>query len=147
MQVSCQCGAVHFKTPTPTPIKLYHCHCTQCRHQSASAFGTSAAFPTFSLPIDTQPLKCWTRMTASGARQECWFCSTCGCRIVHKKFYPRSKGDETTRDDKWVEREYCVVKGGCINGLDWSKATHIWCSEAVVEVPANATRFEREPPE
>ncbi len=44
MEVQCQCGAVSFTTPTPEPIALYHCHCTQCRKQSASAFGTSAIF-------------------------------------------------------------------------------------------------------
>ena len=40
------------------------------------------------------------------------------------------------------------VKGGCLEGLTREMlegATHIWVSEAVMEVPAGVKRFEGEP--
>ena len=50
MDAQCQCGAVRFKTPLPQPLALYICHCSDCRRQTGSAFGTSAIFPRFKLP-------------------------------------------------------------------------------------------------
>lgn len=50
MDASCQCGSVTFKTPLEKPLALYICHCTECRRQTSSAFGTSAIFPRFALP-------------------------------------------------------------------------------------------------
>jgi hypothetical protein len=37
MHVSCQCGGISFGTPTQTPLEVYHCHCLECRKQSAPA--------------------------------------------------------------------------------------------------------------
>jgi len=37
------------------------------------------------------------------------------------------------------------VKGGCIEGLDWSKAKHIWCKRAMVPIPEGVERAEEEP--
>lgn len=59
MEAQCQCGAVRFTTPLPKPLALYICHCSECRRQSSSAFGTSAIFPRFELP-STQLLSCYT---------------------------------------------------------------------------------------
>ncbi|KAF2835158.1 hypothetical protein M501DRAFT_942603 [Patellaria atrata CBS 101060] len=128
MEVSCQCGACHFTTPTAEPLNLYHCHCVECRKQSASAFGTSAIFERFDLPSD-QPISCWTRPTDSGNILDCFFCSVCGVRLVHA----RKGGTKMS------------VKGGCIEGLDWKKAKHIWTCRAVVDVPAEAQQWEKEP--
>lgn len=58
MDVSCQCGAVAFKTPLPKPLALYICHCSECRRQTSSAFGTSAIFPRFNLP-SSELLSCY----------------------------------------------------------------------------------------
>ena len=38
-----------------------------------------------------------------------------------------------------------VVKGGCLDDLDVSKAIHIWCKEAIVPIPRDVERFEKEP--
>lgn len=59
MDARCQCGAVRFKTPLPQPLALYICHCSDCRRQTGSAFGTSAIFPRFELP-DTELLSCYS---------------------------------------------------------------------------------------
>ena len=128
MQASCQCGAVQFKTPTPEPLDLYHCHCIECRKQSSSAFGTSAIFPAFPLP-DNLPLSCYTRKTDSGGLLDCYFCTICGARVLHSR-----QGKKTMS-----------VKGGCLEGLDWSKAKHIWCSRAVVKIPEGVQRWDKEP--
>lgn len=37
------------------------------------------------------------------------------------------------------------VKGGCLQGLDWSRAIHIWTKSAMVPIPESAERFAEEP--
>lgn len=89
MKVSCQCGSVGFDTPQSKPLALYHCHCTQCQKQSASAFGTSAIFPAegiFPLSADLQSkLGVWTRPTKEGRTTDGYFCKACGVRVMHRK--------------------------------------------------------------
>lgn len=58
MEARCQCGSVSFTTPLPQPLALYICHCSECRRQTSSAFGTSAIFPKFELP-ETELLSCY----------------------------------------------------------------------------------------
>ena len=41
-------------------------------------------------------------------------------------------------------KNFVSVKGGCIEGLDWSKAIHIWTKSAMVPIPENATSSEEE---
>lgn len=61
----------------------------------------------------------------------CSFCTRCGSRLIH-----------------WVEGEDTLsVKGGCLDGLkDLKGAVHIWCAEAIMEIPAGVERHEEEPP-
>lgn len=145
MQARCQCNTIRFTTPINTPLALYHCHCTQCRLQSGSAFGTSAIFPYFSLrevlASSALPhLRCWTRSADSGALVECYFCSNCGTRLVHVR-WPEGKGEGKE------PAGMVSVKGGCIEGLGWDGGKHIWCSKAVVPIPPGAERWEGEPDE
>lgn len=37
------------------------------------------------------------------------------------------------------------VKGGCIDGLDWKKAIHLWTKSAMVPIPEGSESFEEEP--
>lgn len=139
MDVSCQCGAIKFKTPTTKPLSLYHCHCSRCRHQSASAFGTSAIFEAFPplVPLSDEfkeKLSCYTQPTKSGAVSKCYFCKNCGVRIFH---------DSGSSDDSG--KQIISIKGGCIEGLDWPSAQHIWVESAVVPIPLNAERWEQSP--
>ncbi|KAL2130398.1 hypothetical protein VTI74DRAFT_6526 [Chaetomium olivicolor] len=124
MDASCQCGAVTFKTPTPKPLALYICHCHDCQRQTSSAFGTSAIFPRFPLP-DAELLRCYKRPVSSGQTLYCYFCKQCGTRLIH-----------TTPGKNVVS-----VKGGCIEGLDWKTAIHIWTKSAMVPIPEGSETY------
>jgi len=39
------------------------------------------------------------------------------------------------------------VKGGCIEGLDWGQAKHIWCKRAMVPIPEGVETSEEGPRE
>ncbi|KAH0444285.1 glutathione-dependent formaldehyde-activating [Colletotrichum camelliae] len=127
MDARCQCGAVTFKTPLPQPLRLYICHCDECKRQTGSAFGTSAIFPRFQLPA-MDLLGVYARPTASGVTLHCYFCRNCGTRLIH-----------STPDKNVVS-----VKGGCIDGLDWKTAVHIWTKNAMVPIPEGAETHSEE---
>ncbi|KAK1716086.1 glutathione-dependent formaldehyde-activating enzyme [Colletotrichum acutatum] len=127
MDARCQCGAVSFKTPLPKPLRLYICHCEECKRQTGSAFGTSAIFPKFKLP-KADLMGVYARPTASGATLYCYFCRNCGTRLIH-----------ATPDKNVVS-----VKGGCIDGLDWKTAVHIWTKNAMVPIPEGAENHREE---
>ena len=59
-----------------------------------------------------------SRPTASGHTLNCYFCKVCGTRVIHST----------------PGKKIMSVKGGCIEGLDWSRARHIWCSRAVSDI-------------
>ena len=54
------------------------------------------------------------RPTASGHMLNCYFCKECGTRVIHST----------------PGKDVVSVKGGCIEGLDWKAAKHIWCKRA-----------------
>ena len=127
-----------FTTPTPQPIKIYFCHCTECRHQSSSAFGISVIFPYFEIPDPHGRIGTYSRTTASEKTLECLFCKNCGSRLMHRNPLSQLGGFTAT----------VSVKGGCLEGLSremLEEAAHIWCKEAVAEIPAGAERWEEEP--
>lgn len=140
LPVRCQCGLVSFSTPNMAPVALYHCHCTECRKQSASAFGTSALYPTAAFfPLAAaaaQRLKCWTRPTDAGGRMHCYFCPDCGSRLFHRAV-----------DADGTPRATVSVKAGCVEGLDWRPAVHIYTRSAVVAIPADAESYDTLPGE
>ncbi len=132
--ITCQCGAVRFRTATPQPLSIVHCHCTECRRQSASAFGTSAYFPAgpgfFPLPpAVAAAVGMFTRPTASGNTMHCYFCTQCGVRLLHVAYLP----DGTMRP-------VVSVKAGSIEDaarlLDWRQAKHQFVSSAVMPLAA-----------
>ncbi|KAI0484136.1 Mss4-like protein [Xylariaceae sp. FL0804] len=149
MEATCQCGAVQFNeargetrkrvltpevggvtaTPLAEPLALYICHCKACRRQTGSAFGASAIFPRFS-PPRAELLSCYSRPTPSGHDLYCYFCRNCGTRILH-----------TTPGKNVVS-----VKGGCLEGLDWSRAIHIWTRSAMVPIPEGCESHAGDPP-
>ncbi|TEY85241.1 hypothetical protein BOTCAL_0015g00290 [Botryotinia calthae] len=61
------------------------------------------------------------RPTASG--------HTCGTRLIHST----------------PGKSVVSVKGGCIEGLDWKIAKHIWVKRAMVPIPEGAEISEEEP--
>ena len=139
MDVSCQCGTVKFKAPTDQPKALYHCHCTECRKQSASAFGTSAIFTSEGLiPLSEELeslLGVYTRPTEeTEGIQDCYFCKNCGVRVMHR-----------SRDKDGSERGTVSIKGGCVEDLDWKDGVHIFTRSAVWPIPEGAKQFEAGP--
>ncbi|KAI9171839.1 hypothetical protein HJFPF1_01330 [Paramyrothecium foliicola] len=116
MEARCQCGSVSFQTPLEKPLALYVCHCDSCKRQTGSAFSTSAIFPRFELP-STEMLSCYT-----------YFCRNCGTRLIH-----------TTPAKNVVS-----VKGGCLEGLDWNRAIHIWTKSAMVPIPEGSESHSEE---
>src|SRR4051794_15477891 len=86
--ISCACGHIRFRTPPlAQPLGMYYCHCTDCRKQSGSAFGTSIHFSTdkiFPLPDDVETkLAVFTHPTDSGNTKRAYFCPRCGSRIFN----------------------------------------------------------------
>lgn len=140
MEVTCQCGLITLTTPTPSPISVYHCHCTECQRQSGSAFGTSAIFPAAGIfplaPHLASNLEVWTRPANEGRTMDCYFCKRCGTRVLHRIREPDGK-----------ERDTVSIKGGCVKGLVWKGAMHIYTGTAVVDIPEGAVKWEGAPGE
>lgn len=65
---------------------------------------------------------------------DCYFCKNCGVRVFHR-----------IRNPDGSERETVSVKGGCIEGLDWTGAKHIFARSAVFPIPEGAVRYEAGP--
>ncbi|KFA72139.1 hypothetical protein S40288_11386 [Stachybotrys chartarum IBT 40288] len=135
--IACQCGSVSFRAPRSKPLEVFICHCLECRKQSASAFGVSAIFPTEGiLPLPdhlVSQVGLWKRPTDSGNTLECYFCKTCGVRMLHRGILPDGTSKPTIS-----------VKGGCLEGLSLDVVTHIFTKTALVAVPEGS--FEGEPP-
>lgn len=128
----CQCGAVRYEV-SARPLKVYVCHCTECRRQSASAFGISVVVPRSAFRTTRGETQLWSRPTASGHVLECRFCARCGARIWHQ----RQGAGETLN-----------VKGGSLDlPVDLRGATHIWTRSKLpgIVVPADAAQFAQEP--
>ena len=128
----CQCGGVRYDC-AEKPLELYICHCTECRKQSASAFGISFIVPRTNFHLTRGKPQLWTRDTDSGRKLECAFCPACGSRVWHQ----RSSTSKTVS-----------VKAGSLDDpVDSSNAVHIWTSSKLPSavVPEGARRFPQEP--
>ncbi|KAI8628107.1 Mss4-like protein [Xylariaceae sp. FL1651] len=138
LTVRCQCSRVAFPTPTAAPFALYHCHCTECQKQSGSAFGTSAIFPAEGLfPLSPElesKLKKYTRATDKGGTMDCYFCNECGSRLFHRIL-----------DRDSTPRPTVSIKGGCVEGLDWTGGKHIYVRSAVMKIPEEWETYETVP--
>jgi len=123
----CQCGAIRFRL-TAAPARVYCCHCTECRRQSASAFGISALVAEGGVELlRGQPTQ-WSRATASGGTMACAFCPACGSRLWHRA------GDVIS------------VKGGALDETPEPSA-HIWLHSKMpwVVIPEGVDQWQREP--
>ncbi|AXC49085.1 GFA family protein [Paracoccus suum] len=128
----CQCGAVRYEV-SQKPGRVYCCHCTECRAQSASAFGISVIVAPDSVRLTAGHTKVWRRPTAAGKILACAFCPDCGTRLWHVNEPP---GPEMS------------IKGGSLDQpVDLTDAFHIWTDSALpgVCIPPGARRFAQEP--
>ena len=65
---------------------------------------------------------------------DCYFCKKCGVRVMHRR-----------RDADGSERGLVIIKGGCVEGLDWKGGIHIFTRSAVMPIPEGAESFEAGP--
>lgn len=116
----CQCGAVRYQVTGPTR-RLVVCHCSECRKQSASAFGVSVFVARDALRVTRGAPKFWSRPTDSGRILEGAFCPDCGSRLWHQR------ADGTGE---------ISIKGGSLDEpVDLTAATHIWTARRLPGVP------------
>ncbi|KAM5341669.1 hypothetical protein ACJ41O_014700 [Fusarium nematophilum] len=137
-KIQCQCGTIQLTASRPQPLDVYCCHCLECQKQSSSAFGTSAIFPAegiWPLPDDVRSrLGMWSRSTDKGNTLECYFCKTCGVRIMHRSIKPDGTPSATLS-----------IKGGLVEGLSWEGAKHIYTRSARVALPEGSSCFPASP--
>lgn len=128
----CQCGGIRYAL-SEAPEAVYVCHCTECRKQSASAFGISMIVRAPAFRLVTGVPRVWTRRTDRGHRLDCWFCPDCGGRVWHA-----STGLPGVLS----------VKGGTLDDPpDLSAAVHIWTARKLggVTIPEDVCCFPGEP--
>lgn len=123
----CQCGAVRFGIQDE-PERVYACHCTECRRQSASAFGISVIHLPGALKVTQGEPKRWSRATDSGGQLDCWFCPDCGSRLWH------------------AGGGFISVKGGALDETP-EPQSHIWVSRKLpwVILPEGIETWPEEP--
>ena len=128
----CQCGEVRYES-ADEPLALYVCHCSECRKQSASAFGMSLEVPRAGFRVTRGAPKFWIRAADSGRRVKCAFCPNCGSRLWHEP----EDGSEIVS-----------IKGGSLDEPpDISAAGHIWTSRKLpgLDIPKGVPQFSEEP--
>ncbi len=128
----CQCGAVRYELKSH-PNRTYVCHCTECRKQSASAFGITLNVNRDAFFLLKGTTSIWSRETDSGNSLDCHFCPVCGTRVWHES------GPDT---------ETVSIKGGSLDaGPDLSAGIHIWTSRKLPDViiPDGAVQMPGEP--
>lgn len=114
----CQCGAVRYRIVQP-PLTFYHCHCSTCRRQSGSAFGSSLMIHADALAL-SGPVTALEWVGGSGCVSDQRFCPQCGTRMSH-----RIRGRDTA-----------VVKAGTLDDATWlHPAGHIFTDGRMPWIP------------
>jgi hypothetical protein len=128
----CQCGEVRYESGGEA-ISLFACHCLECRHQSASAFGLSLDVPRRGFRVTRGSPRFWTRSTDSGGRLRCAFCPNCGSRLWH--------------EDEAPSPTLTLKAGSLDQPVDLTHAIHIWTARKLpgVVIPEGAVQFPGEP--
>lgn len=127
----CQCGAVRYRI-NAAQVVCYACHCRDCQKMSGSAFGISVPIRRTDLEV-AGPLRSWQRRSPSGAMSDCFFCGTCGSRILHA----------STRDPAVV-----TLRGGTLDDTSGLQpAAHIWVGskQPWLALPEDAATFDTQP--
>lgn len=131
----CQCGNIRYEL-VGAPQMLYVCHCTDCQHQSSSAFGMSLIMNPHEIDFSQskKQLQTWDTLGGDGSIKRCAFCPTCGSRIMHGSDDP----DEAVS-----------IKAGSLDDTSWLQpVAHIWLRSAQpwIQVDRNQYRcFDEEP--
>lgn len=131
---ACQCFNVRYQIRAE-PLTVYACHCTECQHQSGSAFSLSVVVPRDSIAVVAGAPQEWLRTHESGRIISCIFCRDCGSRLYHN---PRSNA------------AISIVKGGTLADIgQLHPVGHIWTSSAQKWFPisAESVTYEGQPPD
>lgn len=131
---TCQCGAVRYEC-AGEPFAVVVCHCTECRKQSASAFGLSLPVARDGFRLTEGVPSFWSRRGGSGSEIRSALCPDCGSRLW---------------DEPQDAPDIVVLKGGSLDEPpDLSNAIHIWTRSRLpgVIIPAGAKQFPGEPEE
>lgn len=128
----CQCDQIRYRI-TADPQEVYVCHCTNCRVQSASAFGISVIVSANSFALTKGEPRFYQWRNDSGNTTLGAFCPHCGTRLWHQ---------DSNRP------EFLSIKGGSLDTPpDLSGVTHIWTASKLpgVVIPEGAHCFSGEP--
>lgn len=131
----CQCGTIRYRLDGP-PEMLYICHCTDCRKQSASAFGMSLIMLADKVEIvaGRERLRSLDVAGSNGAIKRCYYCADCGTRILHGSEDPS---------------ESVSIKAGSLDEIGTLEPdAHIWVRSALPWVQIDRDRyacFEQQP--
>jgi len=129
----CLCGQVTY-TAEAEPLMHGVCHCSDCQHQTGSAFSVFVAIPREALTVEGKTLGSFTTQGEEhGTANERMFCSACGSPIA-----------------SFVEvvPDLAFVKVGTLDDASWVKPTiEIWGRSAQPWSPdfEDIARLERGP--
>jgi hypothetical protein len=88
---------------------------------------------------DASNIGSFRRQCDSGNSLICYFCKSCGTRLIHQ-----------TVDENGRETEETTVRAGTLkdrNELPWIEAPHIWTRSALVGIPKGVMSYPQQPSE
>ena len=125
----CQCGAIRYEF-NGEPVQQVACHCTDCQHQSGSAFGMSVVVNADDFRITKGEPKHYHSTSSTGRRKLGAFCHECGNRIYHQPEWRRGR---------------ISIKAGTLDDASWLKPqVHLWTKsrQPWVIIPDDADAYE-----
>jgi hypothetical protein len=127
----CQCG--HIRYSCGDPISIYVCHCTDCRAQSAAAFGISYSVRVEDLMLSKGTPSYFEWSGDGDVPKRGAFCPNCGTRLWHAS----GKNDP----------EPSIKAGSLDDPVDITQAIHIWTDSKLpgVDIPDGNQKFPKEP--
>jgi hypothetical protein len=128
----CQCGTIRYEFDGE-PIQQVACHCTDCQHQSGSAFGMTVVVNSADFRITKGEPKLYHSTSSTARRKLGAFCPACGNRIYHQPEWRQGR---------------ISIKPGTMDDTSWLRpAVHLWTKskQAWVIIPDDAETYERQP--
>jgi hypothetical protein len=128
----CQCGTIRYEF-TGEPVQQVACHCTECQHQSGSAFGMTLVVNADDFRITQGKVKHYHSTSTTGRQKLGAFCPECGNRIYHQPEWRKGR---------------ISIKPGTLDDTSWLKPhVHLWTrsKQPWVIIPADAEAYETQP--
>ena len=128
----CQCDSIRYEF-NGEPVQQVACHCTECQHQSGSAFKMTLVVNAVDFCINNGDVKLHRSTSTTGREKLGAFRPECGNRIYHQP--------------KWRPGRISI-KPGTLDHTSWLKPqVHLWtCSkQSWVILPDGAQVYETHP--